>query len=117
MSQLGNKPETSPARDAKGQLLPGSTANKAGRPKTSAETKEALRAMLPRALKRLHKLLRSADERVAVAAIQIVLARNLGKEMALLDADEVSDVPDMSQEQARAIVEARKNGARGTRKH
>jgi hypothetical protein len=61
---------------------PGEVRNPTGRPATPPDVKEALRAMLPAAVKRLGELLMSDNEKIAVQATQIVLDRNLGKAIA-----------------------------------
>ena len=61
---------------------PGEVRNPTGRPKTPPDVKEALQAMLPQAVKRLGELLISDNEKIALAATQVVLDRNLGKAIA-----------------------------------
>lgn len=61
---------------------PGEVRNPLGRPGTPPDVKEALRAMLPAAVKRLGELMLSDNERIAVQAVQVVLDRNLGKAIA-----------------------------------
>lgn len=67
-------------RDAKGRLIGGNgSLNPGGRPPVSAEVREMMRAALPSAVKRLVGLVESEDERVALAAIEALLVRVLGK--------------------------------------
>jgi hypothetical protein len=56
--------------------------NPTGRPKTPPDVKQALQAMLPQAVTRLGELLMSNNEKIALAATQVVLDRNLGKAVA-----------------------------------
>lgn len=89
-------------------FLPGQSGNPRGRPKTPEETKRALRAMLPDAVAALGGLLKSADEKVRLAAVQVVLNRVLGRDktVAEADADEALEEASMTPETAAAIVEA-----------
>jgi|LakMenE01Jun11ns_1017448.scaffolds.fasta_scaffold9131935_1 hypothetical protein len=61
---------------------PGEVRNPTGRPKTPPDVKQALQAMLPQAVTRLGELLMSNNEKIALAATQVVLDRNLGKAVA-----------------------------------
>lgn len=61
---------------------PGEVRNPTGRPKTPPDVKQALAAMLPQAVTRLGELLMSDNEKIALAATQVVLDRNLGKAVA-----------------------------------
>ena len=63
-------------------IKPGEVLNPGGRPKTPPDVKEALQAMLPQAVTRLGQLLMSDNEKIALAATQVVLDRNLGKAIA-----------------------------------
>ena len=63
-------------------VQPGEVRNPTGRPKTPPDVKEALQAMLPQAVTRLGQLLMSDNEKIALAATQVVLDRNLGKAIA-----------------------------------
>lgn len=63
-------------------IKPGEVRNPTGRPKTPPDVKEALQAMLPQAVTRLGQLLMSDNEKIALAATQVVLDRNLGKAIA-----------------------------------
>ena len=68
-----------PARDDRGRLLPGHTANPSGRPRVVEEIKELAREKVPAAFARICALIDSADERTALAAAQEVLNRAYGK--------------------------------------
>lgn len=74
-----NRAGTGPARDDRGRLKKGSTANPGGRPRTPADIKSAFDAATPRAVERLLELLESENEKVALKAAELVLERSLGK--------------------------------------
>ena len=67
-----------PARDAKGRLLPGHTANPGGRPRMD-EIRGILAAHAPAAARKLVALMDSADEGIALRACEALLDRTLGK--------------------------------------
>ncbi len=101
-----NRPETGLNQRVGGRFAPGVSGNPGGRPKVTAEAKDALRAALPRAIQRLRELMDSDDERVALSACQAVIDRNLGKLPMAEDADASAGVLDgLTQEQLMAIVE------------
>lgn len=70
---------TKPARDAKGRLLPGQTANPSGQPKAFAEVRKLLEKAVPGALDKLIELVGHEDPKVALAASRDILDRTLGK--------------------------------------
>lgn len=66
-------------RQANGRYLPGVTGNAGGRPKTAPDVRSALEAGSVAAAQRLVELVKSTDERVALAATLALLDRVLGK--------------------------------------
>ena len=66
-------------RDAKGRVLKGSTLNAGGYTTREARMMRDLRALGPRAIAKLGKLLDSPVESVALGAAKEILDRNLGK--------------------------------------
>ena len=66
-------------RDAKGRVVKGSTLNAGGYTTREARMMRDLRALGPRAIAKLGKLLDSPVESVALGAAKEILDRNLGK--------------------------------------
>jgi hypothetical protein len=90
---------------------PGVSGNPSGRPKQTEEQRRALEilnAATPRAARRLVKLLRSFDEKVALAASMALLNRVLGKDPIALESEATK--ARLTAEAALAIVKAA-NGA------
>ena len=78
--ELAIKPEQAPARDERGRLLPGHTANRSGRPRLLREYQEWLeREAYPKAKEALLRALASNDGRVAIAAVKEVREGLFGK--------------------------------------
>lgn len=71
------KPEVQ--RDASGRIMPGSTGNPGGRPKVVVELQALLESAAPDALEKVLALVKSPDEKVALAASRDILDRVLGK--------------------------------------
>lgn len=65
--------------------------NNGGRPRIAEDVREALRALLPRAVERLAELVESRDDKVAIMAVREVLDRNYGKPRQAVDVAEMSD--------------------------
>jgi hypothetical protein len=59
--------------------LPGLSGNPAGRPKVVAEIRGLARQHVPAAFRRICELVRTRDERVALAASQAILDRAYGR--------------------------------------
>jgi hypothetical protein len=74
-------------RDARGRLLPGSTANPSGRPRVVEAVREMAAAHAPAALAKIAELIGSPDPRVALAASQEILNRYAGKPVQPTEAD------------------------------
>ncbi len=66
------------SRTAAGQWTKGVSGNPGGRPRIASDVREALEAATPRAVKVLVGLLDSADERIALRAVEVLLNRTLG---------------------------------------
>jgi hypothetical protein len=77
MMQVARKPD--------GRYLPGITGNPGGRPKLAPDVKSALAAGSIAAAQRLVDLIKSEDERVALAASMALLDRVLGKAPASIE--------------------------------
>jgi hypothetical protein len=102
-----NSAVTAPPPPVRGKPFKrGKSGNPGGRPATSEETKAALRAALPQAIERLVKLLKSKDERVALAASQVIMNRVLGREPPTVPDEAQGREDGLTKEQAAAIVEA-----------
>ena len=65
----------------------GRSGNPGGRPKVEGEIRELAQKHGPDALKRLVELMKSENERVAVAAAQVILDRAYGKPQQALQID------------------------------
>jgi len=65
--------------DARGQWLPGQSANPGGRPGVPEEIRATLRELSPRAVERLGELLDSDDERIRLKAAKAILDPHLGR--------------------------------------
>lgn len=75
-------------RDKKGRVVAGGgSLNPGGRPVVPPEVRETFRAAMPKAAKRLVKLIDSFDEKVALSAIEVLLTRVLGKPGGAMDDD------------------------------
>ena len=72
-------------RQPNGRYLPGATGNAGGRPKTAPDVRAALAAGSLAAAQRLVELVKSEDERVALAASMALLDRVLGKAPASIE--------------------------------
>jgi hypothetical protein len=99
-------------RTETGRFPPNVSGNPSGRPKLTEEQREALtilNAATPKAAKKLVKLIRSLDDRVALQAALALLNRVLGKEPAKAD-DSAAPQAHLSAAAALAIVKAA-NGA------
>ena len=72
-------------RQANGRYLPGVTGNAGGRPKVPTDVRSALAAGSLAAAQRLVELVKSEDERVALAASMALLDRVLGKAPASIE--------------------------------
>lgn len=72
-------------RQPNGRFLPGTTGNPGGRPKVPMDVRAALEAGSLAAAQRLVALVKSEDERVALAASLALLDRVLGKAPASLE--------------------------------
>lgn len=69
----------SATRDAAGRFQPGASGNPGGRAGLPAEVRRKLEAAVPEAVDRLIELMRSDDDRVAMAAVAALLDRLYGK--------------------------------------
>jgi HEAT repeat protein len=78
---------TLPQRRPNGQLMPGFTANPLGRPKVIAKIQALARQHTEAAIARIVELLRSPDEKVALAAASELLDRGYGKPMQQTQSD------------------------------
>jgi hypothetical protein len=74
-------------RDAHGRLLPGFSANPSGRPRAVAQIRDMALKAAPAAFERVCDLVRSVDERIALAASQEILNRAYGKPLQSVDAE------------------------------
>lgn len=99
------------AIDARGRFRPGSSGNPNGRPKLSAEAREALdilREATPSAARKLVMLLEAFDAKVMLAASLAILERGLGKELAGYSEELSEALASMTPEEALRVVEAAK---------
>jgi hypothetical protein len=78
-------------RNELGYFLPGTSGNPSGRPKGASEIRELARQYVPAALVRISELVRSQDERVALAAAQEILNRVFGKALQSIESVEGND--------------------------
>ena len=90
MAAASQQGKSKPARNAKGQLLPGGTANPGGRPALPA----AFKAKGPDALKKLAAFMKDKDPRIALKATELVLARIYGNTTQPLEHDAGGDMLD-----------------------
>lgn len=79
-----------PARDAKGRILPGSTGNPGGRPALP----DAFKENGPEALTKLVAFMEDDDSRIALRATEIVVERIYGKPAQPLEHDGAGDMLD-----------------------
>lgn len=84
-------------RNTKGQWLPGTSPNPAGRPRTPPEVKQMLERLTPLALAALADAVSGPDPRLRVIAAQEILNRTLGKPVqpATVDVDPRQVLPQM----------------------
>lgn len=68
-------------RDKTGRFRPGFSGNPGGRPSTSEQVRELAQQHGEEAIQRLVQLMRSKDERVAIAASNALLDRGFGKSL------------------------------------
>jgi hypothetical protein len=76
-------------RDARGLFLPGASPNPSGRPKGAGEIRELAKQYVPDALAKIASLVRSDDEKVALAASQEILNRVFGRPVQAVEAETV----------------------------
>src|SRR6266403_890718 len=76
-------------RDQNGYFLPGVSGNPSGRPKGAGEIRELARQYVPDALAKIASLVRSNDEKVALAASQEILNRVFGRPLQAVEAETV----------------------------
>ena len=74
-------------RDARGRLLPGSSANPFGRPRVVEEIRQLAREHAPAALRKVGELIGNADPRVALAASTEILNRVYGRPVQAIESD------------------------------
>jgi hypothetical protein len=96
------QPKRPPTR---GSFQKGQSGNPGGRRPIPSDVKEALRAACPEAVERLVGLLKSQDERVALAAAQTVIERALGRVPQSLDPiDSLTDAEAIAQAKLKLAV-------------
>src|SRR5262245_29567655 len=109
----GNKhPRTAHLRQS--QWKPGQSGNPSGRPRQDKDVTAIARENAEKAIKRLVRLVDSADERVALAASQAVLDRALGKPKQPIDATPRRPAPDvhsLSDAELLAIINEGRKGS------
>src|SRR5260370_142304 len=76
-------------RDQNSYFLPGVSGNPTGRPKGAGEIRELARQYVPDALAKIASLVRSNDEKVALAASQEILNRVFGRPLQSVEAETV----------------------------
>jgi hypothetical protein len=74
-------------RDDHGRLLPGFSANPTGRPRVVAQIRDMALKAAPAAFEKVCDLVRSVDERIALAASQEILNRAYGKPLQSVDSE------------------------------
>jgi hypothetical protein len=74
-------------RDDHGRLLPGFSGNPSGRPRVVAQIRDMALKAAPAAFEKVCDLVRSVDERIALAASQEILNRAYGKPVQSVDTE------------------------------
>jgi hypothetical protein len=78
-----------PRRGPNGFWLPGQSGNPLGKPKGAGEIRELARQYVPDALAKIASLVRSNDEKVALAASQEILNRVFGRPVQAVEAETI----------------------------
>lgn len=89
----------------------GKSGNPGGRPKGAVEIKSLCQENSPEAMKRIFQLMKSKDERVALAAAQTVLDRGYGKPTQHVEAN-VSFMDKLTEDEQCAVLAALETLAR-----
>lgn len=105
--------EAGPARDAKGRVVKGQQLNPGGRVSREIKMLRDLRALGPRAIAKLGKLLDDPNGSVALGAAKEILDRNLGKVKQQLQVDVTSThvlhlqaLEELAQRKRQQLIEA-----------
>lgn len=85
---------------------PGQSGNPSGRPKVVSHIRDLAQKHGEEALKTVVALMRSEDERVALAAAQVVLDRAYGKPIQQVDVNDTRDMVDLTDADLAAIATA-----------
>jgi hypothetical protein len=98
-------------RDQNGYFLPGVSGNPSGRPKGAGEIRELAKQYVPDALAKIASLVRSDDEKVALAASQEILNRVFGRPVQSVESDvRTLNVTDTIREMYLAVVSGKAGG-------
>lgn len=93
-----------PVRTTRGTFAPGQSGNPGGRVGLPADIRARLEAAAPEAVDRLIELVRSEDDRVALAASEALLSRLFGKPAQAVDAT-ITKQTDIGQAHLRILQE------------